>query len=248
MLEWKQCTIWDFKAISFLVNSECLRHFVHSSFLSRWCPSERWKTHDADRPTKNPLQIKINNSLKKGHSLGTASMCWSPPSAGSKRDAGRHQPSRGDVTWVLGDISYNDFFMGHHGRSSPSPTTLILQSKATSCPSNCSSSQGEITTEDWLWLSWTVFLGGRGSKRYTEMRKIERGIALSLLSFLGDACLLKIYLSPLSPSCSFLLQRWSEAWQERLPTQKEEQQGKWESVGDHSATAIGAAPHPDACI
>lgn len=69
---------------------------------------------------------------------------------------------KGDVMWVLGDISYNDFFMGHHGRSSPFPTTLILQSRATSRPSSCCPSQGEITIEDWLILDW-FFLGGKGT-------------------------------------------------------------------------------------
>lgn len=54
-------------------------------------------------------------------------------------------------------------------RSSNSPTTLILQSKATSCPATCHPSQGEIAIEDWLWLSWTVlvFLGG-GKMRKNE--------------------------------------------------------------------------------
>lgn len=37
--------------------------------------------------------------------------------------------------------------------------TLILQSKATSCPSHCHPCQGEIIIEDWLWLSWTGFFG-----------------------------------------------------------------------------------------
>lgn len=46
-------------------------------------------------PPKTYYKLK-NHSLEKGHSLGTASMCWSPPSAGSKRDAGRHQPSGGE--------------------------------------------------------------------------------------------------------------------------------------------------------
>lgn len=179
-----------------------------------WC----WQAH------QKPITNFKNHSLKKGHSLRTASMCWSPPSAGSKKNAGKHQPPKGDVIWGLGVISYNDFFMGHHERSPP-PMTLILQSKATSCPSRCHPCQGEIIIEDWLWLSWTGFFwGGKGTQRWG---KWKGELFWVCFHFWEIDVFWNYFWHLFLLSCSFPPQRWSEAWQEKLPTQEQEQQGKW---------------------
>lgn len=145
----------------------------------------------------------------------------------------------GDVTWVLGDIFYNVFFMEHHGRSSPSPTTFILQSKATSCPS-CCPCQGEITIEGWLWLSWTGFF-----REEKVQKDEENGIFLSLLSFLGDICLLKLYLPPFSPVL-LLSAGGVRPGKKGCPPRK--RSSRENGPRDHSAAITGAAPHLKACI
>lgn len=117
-------------------------------------------------------------------------------------------------------------------------------SKITSCPSSCSPSQGNITLEDWLWSSWTGFFG---RKRYTEMKKMEKGIALSLLSFLGDTCLLKMHLPPFfSCRAPFSSKAGVRPGKKGFPPRK--RSGRENGPRDLSAAAVGAAPHPDACV
>lgn len=101
--------------------------------------------------------------------------------------------------------------------------------KATSFHSNCSPLQDDVTTEDWLQFYWAgVFFEG---KKYTEARKMEKGSALSLLSFLRTVSLVKIDLPPGFP-----------VLQEALPTQESEWQG------NGAAAAIRVDLYPDAWV
>lgn len=131
-----------------------------------WC----WQVH------QKPITDFKNHSLKKGHSLRTASMCWSPPSAGSKR--------------MQGGISHQGVVLCGSSEIFPIMTSSwdTMGGATLPQPSSCKAKQPhaplvailprvKLPLKTGCGYPGLVFLGGKGTQRWGKWKRALHWVA-----------------------------------------------------------------------